>query len=242
MDNNLKLLEDSVQKAQDRVKKDPSEKHLRALEKASRMLEAAKNKGERTYPNAAEALRELQRRGYKIKKSKFYGHVKAGYVELESDGSILESSLKKYLKHPRANLFPAVNVPAGEDTHKKKLEMEVDRLSEQVRILRAQRQKQEGSMIDKNQFYLEYAGMTECIYQHLRNHYYMKAGAWVEMILKHGPDSSSLFLKALKQGLDDTFNELAAIDKFTVRFIADTEEGDATGKSEVNEEKGPDNS
>ena len=54
--------------------------------------------------NRKEAHKELQHRGYKIGKSKFYKDCSIGLCRLEADGSILESSLDEYIKNPIARV------------------------------------------------------------------------------------------------------------------------------------------
>jgi len=103
----LQLLLNAKNEAKRRLMDEPSAANLSAFEKASAMLEKASAGDEqgRLFKNRAEALRHLQAKGYKVKKSKFYKDVKSGLCHINPDGQISEGALSRYIQHPGAGLI-----------------------------------------------------------------------------------------------------------------------------------------
>ena len=164
----------------------------------------------------AEALKELKGRGYKIGKSKFYDDCSHGLCKLEADGSILEGSLNKYVKHPRANLKRLDKI-REEEQAQDKTRAEIDKLKEQVAKLRLERGVLEGRYISREDFEMELASVVGQVQTGLHHMLEMRVADWV-VLVSGDPDKGKDLLDALKRALDKRFNDLAKIDRFKVVF------------------------
>jgi len=109
---------------------DPTPANLLALDRASKMLAAATIAKEPLFQNRMEVLRHLQGRGLKIHRSKLYKDCKKGLLKIESDGTILESAVESYIKHPLSKLS------SSEDDHLEELQR--DRLIAETQRAMAQ--------------------------------------------------------------------------------------------------------
>ncbi|MBN2570299.1 MAG: hypothetical protein JXB42_12795 [Deltaproteobacteria bacterium] len=87
----------------------PTAANLAAFNLASKTLkERAAGEDRSAFKTRADALEYLQAQGYKIKKSKLYQDVSRGLLKVESDGSVLKSSLDIYIVSPLSGLSQAV--------------------------------------------------------------------------------------------------------------------------------------
>lgn len=126
---------------------------------------------EKRYANRLEALGYLRAQGYKIGKSKFYQDCKQGLCALEADGSVRHGALLKYIKHPRAGLLRLDHL-AGNDgggagqrdgmagAQTELLQKRLEKLTEQVEMLRMEREERQGALISREDFELELAAQV----------------------------------------------------------------------------------
>jgi hypothetical protein len=226
--DDLELLQEAKKVAVVRVRKDPSAKHLQALEKTTDMLRRAmveeQGEPEPRYENGAAALRALQGQGLKVSKSKFYRHCQQGLCQVEKDGSILETSITRYIKHPRSNLTASRDAGMALEKHNRKASVEMEKLEEEHKLLKLKRMKEEGKLIAREAFYIEFAGMTQLIYQQLVNAIRMTAASRCEQILKNPEDSADILTLTDLKNLDRIFNELADIKKFSIQILPEAHE------------------
>lgn len=221
-DRDLQIRIKAVNDAQLAVTKNPSVKNLASLNRAMEMLDAATTEApkepEASYENRSEAAAVLQRQGYKIGKSKFYKDCKAGLCRMEADGSITESNLRRYIKHPKANIFKPKEIIEGDETQRQKGLEEVRKLRAQVRLLEIELAKKEAVVIDREAFYVEFAGMLGAIESAIKHSYAMNAYHWAEEVIKDPENSGALLLDILNKNQDKQFNAMAHLDRFEVRF------------------------
>ncbi|KKL72204.1 hypothetical protein LCGC14_2087280, partial [marine sediment metagenome] len=74
----IEVLIEAKETARARVVGDPNDKNLAAYERALKLVEGRQGNGdpEPAFANRQEALKQLERQGYKIKKSKLYKDAK----------------------------------------------------------------------------------------------------------------------------------------------------------------------
>lgn len=104
----LTILHNAYVEALHTLKDQGGEANIRAYRAARAALDdLVKKLSEKYFPeqadatvfaNRMEALAHLRRLGYKISKSKLYKDCKAGLVRLQSDGSVLEKDLRRYVR------------------------------------------------------------------------------------------------------------------------------------------------
>lgn len=98
---------------------------------------------QKTFKSRYEVAQYLKDRGYKISQAKVYNAVKMGLLRVNADGTVQHSEVMEYINTHLSEL--AVGPDADlKDMTIKKLEMEYQKLCEQVSTLKFQRERQEG--------------------------------------------------------------------------------------------------
>lgn len=174
------------------------------------------------FPNRARALAYLQRQGYKLAKSKFYADCQAGLVILEMDGSILMTSIERYIA------LTGLRKPA-EDTVKSAA-LADQKHRELIRNLKLKNKKLEHDFaIQQRKFVLKSEAESQLVrtllafFAYLRSRFLTDAG---ELISKTGGDSSraGLMKKLLENLLNDALHEGFAEGEI-IAEIGEDEEG-----------------
>jgi hypothetical protein len=221
----LQVLLAAKEDAKRRVTDNPSAANLSALKKAKDILEQyldGQNERETAYKNRASALRELQRRGYKLAKSKFYKDCDNGLCKRAPGGSIPESALERYIKHPRAGLKRLDRI-SEEKVAKEKTQAEIDKLKTQVSLLQHDLAIKEGKYVSREDAEMELAAVIGQVQNSLHHMLEIRTSDWVELV---GGDSAKTkdLLAASRRDLDKRFNDLAKIDNFRVLFKIESAE------------------
>ena len=98
----LGILVASKKKAQDDALAKPTAKNLEALAVATKMLDEylapPEPEKEPAFANRKEVLEHLNRNGYTIGQTKLYDDAKKGLLKIENDRTVLESSVKTYIR------------------------------------------------------------------------------------------------------------------------------------------------
>ena len=189
---------------------------LKVLTELEREFGEKKELPEPSFDNRMEAVRELKRRGYKIGKQKFYNNCSHGLCKVEADGTVLESSLEKYIKHPRSGLKRLDKI-REEEAGKEKTKAEIEKLQEQVAKLRFERGVMEGRYISREDFEIELASVIGQVQTGLHHMLEMRVPDWVALVSGDTGKIKDL-LDAAKRALDDRLNDFAKIDRFKVVF------------------------
>jgi len=168
----IALLTAAKERARERVQADPSAENLGAFDRAAKMLEARLRPApEPAHANRLEALKTLKRLGYKVGKSKLYADCSAGRLQLQPDGSVLDSELRAYVR--RVGLEkPGEAGREADDSGEVDLErrrLEVAKLEEQVAKLKFDREILEGRYVERDQVALEIAARATVLEAMLRN-------------------------------------------------------------------------
>jgi len=224
----LKLVEESkktdlqaILSAKESAKKsvldDPSAANLAALDKANKMLQdMMAPEAEPSFENRKEVLKHLKILGYKVSKSKLYNDAdpKKGppKLRMESNGSVLESSVKAYIK--RAGLqLPGSDHDQGSDLSVARQERELEKLEEQIAKLRFEREALEGKHMPITDFEMEVAARTVVFESGLRYDYQTNVNEWVMI------EDPNVLLEVLNSSLNEKLNEFASMKTFQVIFL-----------------------
>lgn len=177
------------------------------------------------FKNRMQAFRELKRLGYKIEKSKFYGHCSKpgesnGICRVEKNGTVTETSLRRYVKHPGSQLESTGDGEGAvvAEEQRAKLRMENERLEMQNQKLRMEIATMEGRYIERDQVYLELAARAAVFENGLRHWWNMNAAKLVELAVGDPENARDLILNAGLRGMDSQVNEYARADTFKVIF------------------------
>lgn len=155
----LGVLISAKESAKRRLLDESTAANQEAFHKASRYLKEYLRGDEKpavVYPNKLAALKELQRRGFKIGKSKFYNHCKAGICKTQNK-KITEEALEAYIRDPRANLKD-IDSKEGERVAREKAEAERDRAQLQVKMLQHELEVKQKEFLPRSEVHREWCG------------------------------------------------------------------------------------
>ena len=184
---------------------------------------------DRIFKNRLEAHEYLQRRGYKVGKSKFYQDCKDGKCQLESDGSITLSSLESYIRR-EGLVQPDLDKHAeeAEELSRTKLYKEIEKLDWENKRRQLEYEKEMGKYIPRSDFEAELASRVAAHEARLRNLIREKALEWI-WIVNGDPKRVQDLIDAANESLNDLFNDMARMDQFQVVFVGEeqkTEQGE----------------
>ena len=217
----LKTLSNLIKKAKAEESLSPAD--LKVLTELQAEF-SEKSEPEPTYENRAEALKELKSQGYKIGKSKFYKDCSDGICKIEPDGQITESSLKRYTKHPRANLKRLDKI-TEEETGKEKTKAEIEKLHEQIAKLRLEREVMEAKYISREDFELEVASRCVAFKTGIEYMIESQSADWILSVFgQYDSERTRLLREAVLGGFEEQFNQFARMDRFEIEFQK-TEDG-----------------
>ena len=98
---------------------------------------------EKVFKNRFEVFKHLKGEGYKVSRAKIYEAVSKGFLRCNLDGTVPFSAVQAYISDPLNGL--AVESDQGlKDLATQKLEKELEKLTEQVDMLRFARERQQG--------------------------------------------------------------------------------------------------
>jgi hypothetical protein len=184
--------------------------------------------GRGEFKNRVAALKHLQERGYKIKKSKLYKDAAAGVLRVEKDGSILRSSIERYLDHPEAGLAGHLEtVAAGRDLDLKDLAREkikagLEKEKAQTEKIRFELERERGQWLPRDDFEMELASRAAVLDQGFKTAVQMHCEDWIHMV--GGRVSAAQELKtAICDEIDRMLADYVSMKSFQVIFSAETE-------------------
>ena len=198
-------------------------------------MEPAESEEERIFKNRLEALEYLQRRGYKIGKSKLYKDVRNGLLKIQANGNVYKSDLDNYVK--KAGLSQLDLDQAAEETdelNKQKLQKEVEKLDWENKRRQFEYEKELGRYIPRSDFEAEMAARVAAHEARLRNMIRERAMEWIWTV-NGDPQRAQDLMEQMGQDLNDLFNELARMDQFQVVFVSDEEPAGGSNLSEEGE-------
>ncbi|MDL2268859.1 hypothetical protein LJC71_04885 [Desulfosarcina sp. OttesenSCG-928-A07] len=214
----LKAKED----AKRRLLEDPSQRNLSAFEKASKMLDKAKDP-QISLRDANAVLEYIESVGRKLRKTKLYDDIGRGRLRRRSDGSFNPSDVDRY-----AATLPTLGTPdklardaesrmrRRENAEIRRIENAADKEQFQLDVLRKK-------YIDRDQVYLELASRAVTLAAGLKTAF---EAAAIDIINEvKGSQKKAANLIRMVEGIIDTeMNEYATTDEFEVMFVDPTPE------------------
>jgi len=169
--------------------------------------------------NRSEALRYLQRRGYKISTGRFYQDAKAGLVEFEPDGTLAADKVELYARRrglERLGMDSAFNGELSE-LHELKLQREIEKLEWENKKRAFEYEREQGKYIPRELLELELASRAAVLDSQLRTKIRARAKEWAVLVKGRVENVPELVTDAHLM-LDQAMNEFARMDRFTVIF------------------------
>lgn len=112
--------------------------------------------GKKVFKNRFEVFKSLKAEGYKVSRAKIYEAVERGFLKCNKDGSVPFAAVQAYVNDPLNGL--AVESDAGlKDLATLKLQKELEKLTEQVDMLKFARERQQGLHITISEYEAEIA-------------------------------------------------------------------------------------
>ena len=168
--------------------------------------------------NRVAAVEYLKRNNIRISKTKLYRDADTGKLRVQPDGSILLSDIELYA---RAYLTPKQKASMNaeiEALQKEKLELESNRLREQIAKLVWDREKEAGRYLLRSDFEMELAARAAVLQTTLQQMAATKAYDWIAVCKgehSKAPDMAAM----VKAEIDEALNNYASTDSFQVVFI-----------------------
>lgn len=217
MPNNLNILTKARNQAAQRVEKDPTAENLAALEMASKMLADLHqvDEPEPSVKNRLEVMKHLRREGFKIGKTKLYKDATEGLLRIQSDGSVLEKDIDRYVRISGLKKPAEISDAELQMLQKKKNEMEVEKLTQQVSDLRFKQGISRGLYIPRAEFEMEVAGRAGALDAGLRHRFMSECRDMVDAV-SGKPSLVPILQEMLGKMLDEALNEYASLDNFQV--------------------------
>lgn len=226
----LGILIKAKEDAKRRVMDDPSKANLDAFDKAGKMLfEYLADKKEPAFANRMEALAYLKRQGYSIEKSKLYGDVKKGLLQLQSDRSVLEKDVGKYIRKIGLEKPADIQESARYDPDLSRQEQELKVRKMELEVEEKERKKkiEEGDLISRSEHEIEVVSKLAAVDAYIRYLQQYEVNQWRSEKAIDGKDTQDL-LQKLNQGMDDLFNSIINLGQIEVTFEAQEEESVAS--------------
>ena len=183
------------------------------------------------FRNKIAVAKYLKDQGVKIGKSKLYKDAEAGKLRVQPDGSVLLSDVELYV---RAYLTPRQKAGDNQDIEalqKEKLELESEKLKEQIAKLAWDREKEAGKYLLRSDFEMELAARAAVLETSLRQMAQSKAYDWIAVC--KGEHSKANDMAAMVTAeIDAVLNDYAATDRFQVIFLEGSRGQGFEGSSE----------
>lgn len=213
----LDILTSARSEAAKKVGSDPTVENLAALEKASKMLADVQqpDEAEPSAKNRLEVMKHLRREGFKIGKTKLYKDANDGLLRIQSDGSVLEKDIDRYVRISGLKKPAEISDAELQLLQKQKSEKEVEKLTAQVSDLNFKQAIAQGKFIPRAEFEMEVAGRAGALDAGLRHRFMSECRDLVDAV------SGDVFLVPILQEmlghmLDEALNEYASLDNFQV--------------------------
>lgn len=211
----LRAKEGAKRRMIDQPTKDNIEAFKKVRDEVRRAEDAASDPttGGRLFPKPPAALSYLQGRGFAIKKTKFYGDLKAGLIPTNSDGQFEEAVLLAYAAALPTAAKEKDSKLASEA--KRRLSADADHKSEQALLTKLRRQKLEGQLVERAQLERDLAARSQFFRRQLENWGPLVGGRVIEAV---GGDESRLpeFLVFWEEAVGDWLNAFSADREFVV--------------------------
>jgi hypothetical protein len=203
--------------------KDASLSNLKSWQAAEAALDEfignLKNKTDSAvFRNRVAVVEYLKRNNIRISKTKLYRDADTGKLRVQPDGSILLSDVELYT---RAYLTPKQKASMNaeiEALQKEKLDLESQKLKEQIAKLVWDREKEAGRYLLKSDFEMELAARAAVLQVTLHQMATTKAYDWIAVCQGNHvkvPDMAAM----ITSEIDSCLNDYASCERYQVIFI-----------------------
>lgn len=162
------------------------------------------------FDNLVAAVRYLQQKGFKIRKSKIYQDRKKGMISVRADGTVLKKEVDRYAK--TLNKL-ASSEEAAEAVQHQKTSKEAERLEKQVELLQIELDKERGKLISRDDADFEKASNIAVIIASLNQFAEMEAGNLIEIAAGDAARRPQV-VKAMTDGFVEMFNRLVNAESY----------------------------
>lgn len=204
--------------------KEPTSASLRDWQKAEAALEEFVSeieavKAEKpSFKNKVAVARYLKEQNVRIGKSKLYKDAESGRLRVQPDGSVLLSDVDLYI---RAYGTPRQKAGSDKDIEflqKEKLELESQKLREQIAKLEWDREKETGKYILRNDFEMEIVARAAVFDLTLKQMISSKIYDWIAVCKGDHAQANSVSV-LIKSSIDNVLNDYANTEKFRVILL-----------------------
>lgn len=214
----LKAKEDAKRQVMD----NPSPANLAALDKASRMLEAAQS-ARQALKDVNAVLGYIAESGRKLKKTKLYQDIKIGRLKKQPDGSFKSRDVDRYAASlPTLGTSDKVALDAA-SRQRRREEAEIRRIENAAKREEFQLKVLQGKYIPREQIYLELAGRAITFSAGLKTAFESSALELIGLV-DGSPRKSKNLLEFLEEKLNEALNVYAKPEEFEVLILEDEEE------------------
>lgn len=168
-----------------------------------------------TFPSLLAVVDHLDRAGFKISKSKLYRDRDKNFIQVNADGTVLETEVRAYAATLDRKDGSIADLA---DVHARKTSKEIERLEEQIAKLKFDREKEQGLYIPRKNFEAELAARAAVFDVGFRHAFNVQAREWIALVGGR-PEKAAEFLAALNQALDEQLNTYATTRVYQVMFM-----------------------
>lgn len=192
----------------------PNRKNYQSAEKA--LNEYVIEIGGINFPTPASVLRYLQKNGYKITKSTLDRHCKNGKLPHEPDGTYSLKQVTAYaadhVKQLSTGQTESENVT---ELQRKKLEKELEHLSQKIEREKFSFEKEQGLFIPKDQMEIELASRAGILVAGLKHWVQSNAADWIAAVSGETKKTGEL-INLMSKDVDEHINHYASSREYEV--------------------------
>jgi hypothetical protein len=213
--------------AKRRMMEDGSPANISSFERASAALEKALEKQKPLpveeapaevvprFRNTAEVMKFLQAEGYKIKKSKLYNDVKAGFLAQSEDGSFSQNDVLAYVHTQSLDKIADNKAGKLDALSEKRLEKEVEKLTVQVEKLTWDMNRDQGKYLLKEDVRTELAMKISVFEAGFKHVVATSASDWSAAIGGE-PGKYQILIDQINNAIDALLGEFAECEELDV--------------------------
>lgn len=175
----------------------------------------------KAFPNLITAMAHLDKAGYKISKSKIYRDKDKNFIQVEPDGSVLESEVRAYAATLERK--DGAGLDDLNDVHLSRARKDVELREMKIQKMQFDLEKEKGLYIERKLFEAELAARAVVFESGFRHAFTMHVREWIALVggkLEKEGD----FLQALNQSLDKQLTGYAATHLYQVMFEKEAEQ------------------
>lgn len=221
----IPLLVRSKEMAKNRVKENPSAANLRALEIATKQLDAALQAKE-NFKDTRAVLAYAGEAGRKLGRTKLFDDIKKGRLKKQPDGAFKQRDVDRYLATlPMAGTPDPVSERAL-DRQRRKEEAEIRRIEAVAKKEEFALAVAQGKFVPKDRVHLELAGRAATLASGLKTAIEARNLDLIALV-EGNPKKSAAFVEMLEGFLDEAMSEYSREMEIEVSFTGEAQNGNS---------------